>query len=1192
MRTSLISSLTFLIALFSFPFCSAQGFINLTADQVKVDSLLPVYTYSHFVGSHYTDSVYTATIEYPEFIPVNAAEAARCQQLGDQLPELPDIVSQVSVSRRQGTVHFSLVPLVFRDGSYQKLVSFKLHITARPVQAMHRANADSTRYAANSVLRSGSWAKIRIPSTGIYQLTDALVRQAGFSNLNKVHIYGYGGALQPEKLTPEYLAATDDLQEVPTCTVGNRRLFYGIGPVSWDTSNRRVRNPYSQYGYYFLTESDEQPLSVSDSTFLANNYPLADDYNTLYETDDYAWFHGGRNLYDSRELTAGNSREYTLASTGNSTTGTLTVSLSANMASTVYIQLNGRDVLLTDSTKGYVSIAAPGNYDKMRTNIRTFQVNNLQAENKIVLTNKADNGVVRLDYLSIHADKPFSAPDLSKTFPTPEYLYHITNQNHHATTAADMVIIIPTSQKLASQAQRLKEIHERYDSLRVQIVPADELFNEFSSGTPDANAYRRYLKMLYDRAATDADMPRYLLLMGDAAWDNRMLISDWKNCSPDDFLLCYESENSYSEVDCYVSDDYFCMLDDNEGGNLLASDKADIAVGRISARSADEAKIAVDKIENYIKNTEAGSWQNVICFMGDDGNENMHMMDADSVAQMVEQLYPSMQVRRIMWDAYTRTTSSTGNSYPDVTRLIKQQVQRGALIMNYSGHGRADAISHEYVLKLPDFEAFSSPRLPLWLTASCDIMPFDGQEENIGETSIFNSRGGAIAFFGTTRTVYQSYNRLMNLSFTRHVLSRDAEGRPLPIGEAVRQTKNELISTGIVTGYSNGKPVYSTDKTANKLQYTLLGDPALRLAVPTMSASIDSINGHPASTAQTLPAGSIVTVIGHVSDADGTPATQFNGMVTAVVSDAKQTITCKRNDPNEAEEAFVFQDHPNILFNGSESVTNGRFTFTFVVPKDITYSDASGLISLYAISNDKQQLANGYYDQFSLNGSSTFKGDGSGPAIYCYLNYPSFPNGGSVNRTPYFIAEVADEDGINASGSGIGHDLQLAIDGNQTMTYSLNDYFQFDFGSYTTGRIGYSIPELDYGEHTLQFRAWDVLNNSTTVTLSFNVVKGLQPSISRVSCTDNPASTHTTFIINHDRSDSNLDVVLEIFDASGRQLWSHAESGTSTGSTYKMDWDLTTDGGRRLRSGLYLYRIRVASEGSSYSSAANKLIIR
>ena len=466
----------------------------------------------------------------------------------------------------------------------------------------------------------------------------------------------------------------------------------------------------------------------------------------------------------------------------------------------------------------------------MRTAQSTFNVSNLQASNTVVLTPRTGSGTVRLDYISTYATQPTATPDLMQTYGTPEIVGRITNQNFHASTAADMVIVIPSSQKLLAQAQRLKTLHEQYDGLRVTIAPADELFNEFSSGTPDANAYRRYMKMLYDRAETDADMPRYLVLFGDGAWDNRMVLSDWSTSTPDDFLLCYESENSYSETSCYVSDDYFCILDDDEGGALVTSDKADVAVGRISARTADEAKIAVDKIESYIKNEEAGVWQNIVCFMGDDGNQNAHMDDADSVAKSVEQLYPNLMVKRIMWDAYTRVTSSTGNSYPDVTRLIKQQLQQGALMMNYSGHGRADAMSHEYVMKLADFQTATSLRLPLWMTASCDIMPFDGQEENIGETAFFNSKGGAIAFYGTTRTVYQSYNRLMNLAFTRYVLSRDDDGKPLPIGEAVRLTKNELITS-------------RKDLSPNKLQYTLLGDPALRLAIPTRGISVDSING-------------------------------------------------------------------------------------------------------------------------------------------------------------------------------------------------------------------------------------------------------------------------------------------------------------------------------------------------------------
>jgi hypothetical protein len=1161
-----------------------------------------MFSHSFPLGMGFADSTYTVSIVYPEFVDMSPADEARCRQLCDEsLPPLPEVAQSVSVSRKQGQLNVSFLPIVFRDGRYQKLVSFMLKVKPEKRETEGKntrrskshlspltSHLSSDIYASHSVLRSGQWAKVRVPASGIYQLTEELVRQAGFSSLDRVKIYGYGGNLQPERLTADYLAATDDLHEVPTCLVGSRRLFRAEGPVSWNNSHQRVRNPYSDYGYYFLTENDSTPLTVSDSTFLADNYPAADDYNTLYEVDNYAWYHGGRNLYDATQLTAGDRHSYTIASTGTTGSGSLTVVLSAYGATTATILLN-------DSLLGTVAVSASSSYDKMRTSQKTFGVNNLQAQNTVTISTSASSGTARLDYISIHSDQPCAAPDLTQTFPQPEYLYRITNQDHHAAPPSDMVIIIPTSQKWLSQAQRLKALHEQHDSLRVAIVPADELYNEFSSGTPDANAYRRYLKMLYDRADTTADMPHYLLLFGDAAWDNRMRTSDWRSTSPDDFLLCYESENSYSETSCYVSDDYFCMLDDGEGGNLLTSDQADVAVGRISARSLEQATTAVDKIEDYLNNTHAGAWQNAVCFMGDDGNQNQHMKDADSVARMVEQLYPTLQVKRIMWDAYSRVSSSTGNSYPDVTRLIKQQMQQGALLMNYSGHGRADAVSHEYVLKLADFEALSSPRLPLWLTASCDIMPFDGQEDNIGETCIFNTKGGAIAFFGTTRTVYQSYNRLMNLSFTRHVLSRQADGTPLPIGEAVRQAKNELISTGIATGYYNGQPIYSTDRTANKLQYSLLGDPALKLPLPAMSLTVDSINGIAASddSVQTLAAGSKVTICGHALNTDGSEATDYDGLLTAIVRDARQLITCKLNDTSKdgADEAFTFYDRPSIIFSGSDSIRQGRFSFTFAVPKDISYSEATGLVNLYAISNDKKRKANGIFSQLAMNGSASQGATGSGPAVYCYLNSASFVNGGSVNTTPYFVAELSDEDGINATGTGIGHDLQLIIDGDMNQTYSLNDYFQYDFGSFTRGSVGFSIPELSYGKHRLLFRAWDVLNNSTTTELDFNVVKGLEPVIADVECTDNPARSSTSFRIIHDRMGSQMDVVLDVFDMSGRHLWSHAESGVSTGQVYTIPWDLTVDGGRRLPTGIYLYRVRIASDGSSYASKAKKLIV-
>ena len=1176
----------------------AQRFFNLTADEVRIDTLLPVFNYAYPLGPNYSDSTYKVTIEYPEFVPMSREDIERYQNIsGAPLSALPEIYQSVSIDRKQGTLHIGFIPLVYRDGQYQKLVSFKLELRVeslefrggRRASGISRRTSATQRYADNSVLRSGTWAKIRVPTTGIYQLTSDLVKKAGFKDINKVKIYGYGGARQPEQLTASYLSETDDLKEVPTCTVNGRRLFYAVGPVSWDANYRRIRNNYSDYGYYFITENDSTALTIDKEAFLQSCYPQRDDYCTLYEVDDYAWYHGGRNLYDATEIKAGASKSYTIAAKGTGE-GQLTIVVSAAGGANVTVSLN-------DETLGTLAVIRQGDLESMQTASRTFTVSNLQASNTVKITTSASSGTTRLDHISIYSKQPQASPDLeSATFGTPEYVYNIMNQDHHADPATDMVIIIPTTQKLLKEAQRLKALHEQQDSLRVTIVPADELYNEFSSGTPDANAYRRYVKMLYDRAETEADMPRYLLLFGDAAWDNRMRVSEWSSTSVDDFLLCYESENSYSHTSCYVSDDYFALLDDNEGANLL-TEKTDIAVGRITARTAADATIVVDKIDSYTNNKEAGIWQNTVCLMGDDGNQNRHMEDADSVAQQVETLHPDILVKRVMWDAYTRVSSATGNRYPDVTRLIRQQMQQGALIMDYAGHGRADAISHEYALTLPDFSTTTSLRLPLWVTASCDIAPFDGQEENIGETALFNKQGGAIAFFGTTRTVYQTQNRLMNLAFTRQVLSRDEAGQMMPIGEAVRRAKGELVTTGIIVGYQkdsqgNLQPIWSTDRTENKLQYSLLGDPAMRLALPTATIVVDSIN-HTAigNDILTLKAGSTATISGRVLDNNQQADASFNGTVNAIVRDAKEQIVCKMNDTSETDEAFTYYDRTNTIFNGNDSVRQGRFTITFVVPKDISYSDQQGIINLYAVNNSKTTTASGRFEQLVMNGKSDAGSNEQGPSIYCYLNSTAFTNGGNVNSTPYFVAELTDEDGINAAGSGIGHDLQLIIDGDMNKTYSLNEYFQFDFGSYTSGKLGYSIPTLDSGQHRLLFRAWDVMNNSSTAELTFNVVKGTEPSLIAVDCSPNPATTTTTFRITHDRANSEMDVTIDIYDISGRHLWTHNESGTYSGNTLNITWDLTTDGGRSMHTGVYLYRVQLSSEGSAYVSKAKKLII-
>ena len=1148
----------------------AQAIFDLTASQVRIDSLLPVFTWQKPLGPHYADSVYTVSIAYPEFINMSEADIRRYEEIsGKPLPSLPTVTQHVSVARKEGLLDVSFVPLVYRNGRYQKLVSFMLDVKAKPVlQAGTRAESEPSRYAEHSVLREGTWAKIRVPATGFYQLSNELIKRCGFSDPSKVKIYGYGGALQPECLTGDYLRETDDLTEVPTCMIGSQRVFYAVGPVNWESPEAaiRIRNPYSDYGYYFLTENDAEPLTISEELLKTVCYPSPNDYHSLYEVDDFSWYHGGRNLFDKTLFTLGSPQKYEL--TANGASGSLTVALTYNADFEATIAMND-SVVGTISKKPHLDDYTVA--EEKEWEFSLFGTKN--GTNTVTITQTA-GGALRLDYLSLRLVEPKPLPDLqSAELPSPEYVYHITNQDHHADEAVDMVIVIPTNQAQLSQAERIKAYHEQQDGLRVRIVPADELMNEFSSGTPDATAYRRYMKMLYDRAETKADMPKYLLLLGDGAWDNRMHCSEWKGYDPDDFLLCFESENSFSHVNCYVSDDFFCLLDDEEmiqeerNGHTVYLGKPDVAVGRLPARTEEEARVLTDKLLNYANNTYAGSWQNTICMMGDDGNDNTHMAAADKVATLIETKHPAYQIKKIYWDAYQRVPSSTGYSYPDVTRLIKEQMTAGALMMNYCGHGAPYAFSHELVMQLNDFESSTTDHLPLWVTASCDIMPFDGQEENIGETVMLNPKGGGVAFFGTTRTVYASYNEQMNTTFTDYVLEPG-----YTIGEAIRQAKCDLVEQG-------------RDTSPNKLQYSLLGDPALKLACPQPDIIIDSINGQSANTPIQLSAGSIVKVKGHVvSDAP------FDGVVTAMVQDAKETIVCRLNDESAAEQPFVYEDRTRTLYQGSNTVRNGVFDFTFAVPKDISYDDDNGLMTLYAINKDTQQRYHGTNDCFTLNGSSAAQTDSIGPSIFCYLNSKSFTNGGTVNTTPYFCAELYDDSGINASGSSVGHDLELVVDGDIAKTYNLNSYFNYDFGDYRSGTVGFTLPELTPGRHKLLFRAWDVLNNSSTSELVFNVDQSGSGGIN-VICTKNPATTSTSFIINHDRSSNMVDMTLDIFDMSGRQLWKLSKSGIPSDGTFTIDWDLSIDGGSRLMTGVYIYRIQVEGNGGLSATYTNKLIV-
>jgi hypothetical protein len=467
--------------------------------------------------------------------------------------------------------------------------------------------------------------------------------------------------------------------------------------------------------------------------------------------------------------------------------------------------------------------------------------------------------------------------------------------------------------------------------------------------------------------------------------------------------------------------------------------------------------------------------------------------------------------------------------------------------------------------------------LPLWITAACDFAPFDAKDVSAGENVFLNKRSGGIALFTTARVAWSSPNLTMNRFFLDNLFQKQ-NGRHLTLGEVMKNMKNSY--------YYDFK----------KLSFVLLGDPALTLAFPDeYNMEITEINGVSTSDEQpvNIKAFEKVTLKGKVSNQNGEQVNDFNGLLSVTVFDSEMTITTLDNTNRGM--TFIYKDYPNTIYLGNDSVRNGEFSFSFTVPKDISYSDDNGKINLYASDNLTRKEANGSYKNFTIGGTSDVAvSDITGPEIRTmYLNTNDFKDGDKINSTPVFVAIMWDESGINVGSSGIGHDITLTIDGNPLLSYSLNSYYQtYLEGSENESIVQFTIPALETGKHTAELRVWDIQNNSSTKTISFNVIDNYKPSISDLTAAPSPAREFVNFRILHDMPESLLKVRIEVYDMIGQLQWQHEETGISgISDSYTVRWDLTNNTGSRLRPGIYVYRAILSSSNSQEVSKAKKLII-
>jgi len=1109
-------------------------------------------------------------------------------------------------------------------------------------------------YAKNSVLSKGKWAKIRISETGIYKLTFDEIRNMGFSDPEKVRVFGFGGAMLNEDVRNPRI---DDLPEIAIYNGGNYVLFYAQGAKKWNYNPNSVNckfgftiNPYSDYGYYFLTtdagvgkrieKETEEVAGTDDYVWNVTNFI---DYACV-KKEELNFARSGRIWYGD-VITGDGNKQYNFTFPNIETEKEIRVQVSAVASSTAatdillnmdnlqermsFLSVSGytrafareanlRKYPTSDNVALSLSYSGKNTSDKAALNHITINAwrklimsgNSLffrndesigyniysrftlrGASTNTLIWNVTDPLNITEVYVkpvsgSLQFDKKtdqlleFVAVNPLGQFPTPEFVGLISNQNLHFFLATTDFVIISHPDFL-SEANRLAKKHREFDQMNVVVVTPEQVYNEFSSGTPDATAYRWLMKMIYDRDTTRS--PKYLLLFGDGSYDNKGILTSKANPGRN-FILTFQSYNSIDEEKSYVSDDYFGFvanapsvsgeIDVSGRPGNFGSARVDIGIGRFPVSNLNESKAVVDKAIAYMENKNKGAWKNRICLVADDNEKytsastfNRFFTNSEEISNIIYGRNPSMETKKLYVDAFTRVTGSNGNRFPEVETLLQEEIKSGIKFLNYIGHSGITSWGEERFFTQAQARELKNKNQGLWFTASCEFTRFDDLANYSGGEDLFlNPNGGAIAVYSSARVVYDNYNQQLNRGLARVLFERDEEGKPLRFGDIHKKSKQTLLND------------------SNKLTFVMLADPALRFAYPDLSVKTDSITFLSGEKTDTIRALSEVRVYGRVEDFFGSEISNFSGKIKIKVYDKEVSLFTKTH-------RFEFKSRPNVLFSGETTVENGQFSFVFKVPKDINYSYGYGRISYYAYDDENGFEAQGAYENFVIGGSDDNANyETEAPEVTLFLNTERFRSGDRVNESPVLFAFVRGEGGINTSGAGIGHDITLTLNDSKTPIV-LNSYFNFFPDSYKEGSLAYQLENLEPGKYTLTFKVWDLLNNSTTKQIEFEVVRGLPIRIEEIIAFPNPAQEYIYFRIQHDRPESVLECRVKVYTISGQLVYESESKDFESSNFLTLSWDLRSSSGNRLPAGVYLYRIEMRTSEGKFTGKSQKLII-
>lgn len=1030
-------------------------------------------------------------------------------------------------------------------------------------------------------------------------------------------------------------------------------LMYCEGVDNWSNDNQSHNNLYADKAYYYVTTTNSGGRRMKDyvepSDPASVTYNKYDDY-VFHEIDKINVGSMGRKWFGERLNIQNNFRfDFNIANRDTSSPILLKIRAAATSASATNIKvlLNGSQVgdiffsgisdlgsiKATESNFTYSGVAATSNiavdlsYNNNGNPSSSSYLDFITIQSKVFLKGrgkqfrfkvdevKNNTGVCQYDFTEFATvkqiwdisdkynvsclkkgsetnysfksemgfERNFLIVDESDLFtPKSDNTSRVVNQDLKGTifldkqnniSHLDYLIVCPDF--LMSQAERLADFHRGYSGLNVKVVGLDEIYHEFSSGKQDIGAIRNFVKYIYDNPQ-DGKNIKYLCLFGDASFDFKDRISKNTNIVP-----AFQSLDSYTLFSSFVSDDFFGLMDDNEG-NMIGAQGLEIAVGRILVTNIQEAEQMVTKIIDYHDVKALGKWRNSLVFLADDVDKQSDaslQSNLDSMSENITNNRPFFNTKKIFMDAYVQETSSGGQRYPLAKNDFLNAFSQGALIIDYLGHGGEDGLSGERMFDISDINKLSHRyKYPLFITVTCEFTRFDNPLRKTGGEEAYKMEfGGPVSLITTTRQIGQSTGENFNTNLSPILLAYNGNEK-VSIAEALRKTKIATMSTGnYVISY--------------------IGDPALRLAIPEPEIRVTRINDVPlADFTGSLEALSKIKIAGEVVNDSNVVQSDYNGELVINIYDKFVDKTTLANDGitvGGVPYKISFKTLGETIFKGNASVVNGLFEFSFVVPKDIKIPVGNGKISLYS-KKDNSLIDNQGYDLSVKVGGVNVNAvaDNTPPTVRLFMNDESFVNGGVTNQSPVFLAFLEDENGINTA-SGIGHDIQVYLDGNETELISLNDYYDTEKDNFSKGVVRYQFKDLSPGLHVLTFKAWDVYNNLITSELQFVVADDSQIKLTNVLNYPNPFVNHTEFWFTHNKPYEPLEVQVQVMTVTGKVVWTKNQSVTTEGFTSRnITWDGKDDFGDRLGKGVYIYKLTVKSTLSNKKTEKfEKLVI-